>query len=453
MSARSTVSQILCKHAKWLKMHPETSLVPLMDEHLDAMRTWLNNPTVAEGFLFDRHIQECEHSRWFQEITRSEDQFVYAILDDVGRHVGIVGFKNIDRNSATAEFFVYVDPDHQRKGIGRMATRKALAVAFFQHGLRRLNLHVRSDNLAAVRIYLSLGFENTSAPVTGFSRRFLDTLVQPMHIDLRDAEDVITGRPKVALMQPMFLPWLGYFELLDSVDLFVVLDDFQFTRQSWAQRNRFFFGANTPSLVSLPINHPGNLDATFLEMRDARTPHWRKKFLTSVSQAYGRTPMYGSVMPLLETWLATEYQNLGQFLMAWVRKLAAHLGIKTEITESSKLNLKDSARSWRLNAILDGYGAGSYYSAYGSFGYMEEDGVFQASPRKVFFQNHKPRHYKQIRPGFSPFLSALDAAFMLDPVEFRGAMRGTRRWLDWESRASLHRRDSASSVNADLPES
>ena len=122
----------------------------------------------------------------------------------------------------------------------------------------------------------------------------------------RQPEDRLceTLGPKVALMQPMFLPWLGYFELMDVVDVFVFLDDFQFQRQSWGHRNRLFLSPGVVGTVTVPIQHHHDLQATFLEIKESANVAWRKKFLKSMRFTYAKAPFASDIIPILEQWLS-----------------------------------------------------------------------------------------------------------------------------------------------------
>ena len=241
--------------------------------------------------------------------------------------------------------------------------------------------------------------------------------------------------PKVVLMQPQFLPWLGYLELIARADVFVFLDDFQFSRQGWGQRNRLFAGAGKVGIVTLPMRHEHNLDATFLDAREAETTAWRRKLRNLLSCNYRRAPYGAALLALADEWMAGSYANIAELEIALIEKIAAYLELRPRFVRSSTLGISGRRRSWRIHAILEALGAGTYFSAHGSFPYMKEDGVFPLANLPVYFQNHTPREYPQHGSDqFVPRLSCLDVLANLPPDQVRLKLRGTDWWQSWEER-------------------
>jgi hypothetical protein len=250
------------------------------------------------------------------------------------------------------------------------------------------------------------------------------------------AEIETKGRkgPRVAMMQPMFLPWLGYFELMDTVDIFVLLDDYQFSRQGWGHRNRLFLSPGRPGIISLPIRHPNNLAATFLDITPVIDRRWLDKLEKALTQSYGRSPRFAALWKEIEAKLRITDVSLAELEISLIEIIARRLGARAHLRRSSEFPATTGlARSERLVALLDAVQAGSYYAALGSAAYMRADGVFPISRLPVYFQDFVPAPYPQ--PGtttFVPRLSALDALFNLSEPEARAVMHGTRRWLTWD---------------------
>ncbi len=127
--------------------------------------------------------------------------------------------------------------------------------------------------------------------------------------------------------------------------------------------------------------------------------------------------------------------NIAELEIALVEKIAAYLELRPRFVRSSSLNVAGLRRSWRLRALLEKLGAGTYVSARGSFPYMKEDGVFPLTQLPTYFQNHIPRAYPQHgSEAFVPRLSCLDALANLDPAEVRTILQGTDWWQNWEER-------------------
>jgi hypothetical protein len=220
---------------------------------------------------------------------------------------------------------------------------------------------------------------------------------------------------------------------MDAVDIFVFLDDFQFSRQGWGHRNRLFLSPGRPGILSLPIRHPNDLAATFLDIVPGADRRWYDKLTRSVSQSYGHAACFVQTWEAIGPKLRPMEGSLAEFEIALITAMAELLDIRTQLRRSSEFGTSGLDRSDRLVALLDAVGAGTYYAARGSADYMRDDGVFPLARLPVLFQNFVPIPYQQSNtPEFVPFLSALDALFNLPCSNARQVMHGTRRWLPWD---------------------
>ncbi len=358
-------------------------LVPLEVHHLDQTRKWISDPRVSRPFLFERMLTAEAHADWFESLKSDRSQMIFAVLHE-GAHIGNVGFKNIDRENREAEFWIYLGPNVHGRGLGRSAAREAIKLGFDQLVLNLMYLHVSSVNAAARSIYHYAGFHISAPAAKSIVFEGLDTQLDRMEIARSSGRDAAPLR--VAFMQPTFLPWLGYFELMEVVDIFVFLDDFQFSRQSWGQRNRLFLSPGRPGLVSIPIQHPDDLNASFLDISPGADQRWIDKLAKSLSQAYSKAPFFGDVWGAIEPLLRRRDVNLADFEIGLIEQMAARLGIVTKTRRSSEFGIGKLGRSERLVALLDAVGAGSYYSARGAAEYMHQDGVFPLHRLPVFFR-------------------------------------------------------------------
>jgi RimJ/RimL family protein N-acetyltransferase len=407
-------------------------LRPFASEHLESTRRWIADPRLADPFLFARDITPFAHGEWFERVAHDRSQCLFAIYDGGGLHIGNAGFKHLDRERRSGEIWIYLAPEQHGRGLGSMAVREAVSAGVRQLRLNKIYLHVSPENRAARRIYEKAGFRlaEASAQVVDFKGRKI--AVDRMDLD-HPADEVTSRRPSVALMQPMFLPWLGYFELMNAVDIFVFLDDFQFSRQGWGHRNRLFLSPGRPGILSLPIRHPKNLAATFLDIAPAADRRWYDKLNRSVNQSYGHAACFVDTWEVIGPKLRPMEGSLAEFEIGLITAMAALLDIRTQLRRSSEFGISGLGRSERLVALLDAVGAGTYYAARGSADYMREDGLFPLSRLPVLFQNFAPIPYQQSNaPEFVPFLSALDALFNLPCSDARQIMHGTRRWLPWD---------------------
>lgn len=207
-------------------------------------------------------------------------------------------------------------------------------------------------------------------------------------------------------MQPTFLPWLGYFALIDQADVFVFLDDVQFCKRSWQCRNRVS-GPNGPVLLSLPVarkpSRPLICDARLADLSTL------SDMLPRVEGSLGRTPHWGLLERLLTEGLASPNRGLATVNIDLIRAIADELGLVTEFHRSSEQSLPLGEKSARLLQICDAVGADTYLSPIGAVGYLCEDNPFSEDGTRLRFQNFKHPAYPQRWGVFQSHMSTFDA--------------------------------------------
>jgi hypothetical protein len=219
---------------------------------------------------------------------------------------------------------------------------------------------------------------------------------------------------KIAICQPAYLPWLGYFELLDRVDTFILLDSVQFEKQSWQQRNR----VKTPTglqWLTVPVVFRGHFGQRILEV-EIRDPEFARKHLRTVELNYRRAPFFDQYYPELAEILTersmSSLRDLNQHLIEWFCRV---LGIAARILRSSDLNA-EGKRSELLVSICRLLGADFYVSPLGSAGYLLEDmDLFTKAGIQVAFQHYEHPEYRQLFPPFQSHASVLDLIFNEGP--------------------------------------
>jgi hypothetical protein len=208
-------------------------------------------------------------------------------------------------------------------------------------------------------------------------------------------------------MQPTYLPWSGYFNLLAEADKFVFLDDVQFERQSWQSRNRILLDGKEHLLVA-PVKRDGLgtlvKDATISDENNWRRTHWR-----TLQAAYGKAPygehLLAALKPFYEEKATQLLSDLNQSI---IRVLASMLKIDTPTFRASKLGC-DGQRSVRLAKICETLGCDEYLSPRGSEAYLNEDNFGEEAGVSLSFQEFEPARYKQYRAErFVSHLSVVD---------------------------------------------
>ncbi len=216
---------------------------------------------------------------------------------------------------------------------------------------------------------------------------------------------------RIAITQPTYLPWLGYFDLIDQVDTFVVLDTVQFEKQSWQQRNRI----KTPTglmWLTVPVEFRGLLGQKIQEV-EIRESAFARKHLRSIEVSYGRAPFFGEYFPQISSILqdcppGTFLVDLNLRLLSWFLEI---LGIRTPLVRASSL-AQHGKRTELLANICQKLGARQYVSPLGSAVYLlDEMSSFKDCGVEVSFQNYLHPEYRQLFPPFLSHACALDLLF------------------------------------------
>lgn len=209
----------------------------------------------------------------------------------------------------------------------------------------------------------------------------------------------------VAIHQPEHLPWLGFFEKLRRVDLFVLLDDVQFSKGDFQNRNRVK-GAAGVQWLTVPVVHrfPQKINEVEIAGDDWRENHWK-----TIVSCYGRTPYFAEVAPSLERLYHEPWRKLTDFNLAAIKLLATLLRIDTKMILSSDVDVAGEKSELVLN-ICKHVGASAYYSGVMGKTYLRRD-AFEQAGIELMFQDFQHPIYQQLfmkQQGFVPNLSVVD---------------------------------------------
>jgi len=209
----------------------------------------------------------------------------------------------------------------------------------------------------------------------------------------------------VVVLQPAYLPWLGFFDQLRRSDVFVYYDDVQYDKHGWRNRNRIKTHTG-PLWLTVPIRHSGLGFPRILDVEiDRRTP-WARKHVASIRQAYAGAPFIRRYMPEIEEVLNHPWERLVDLNLACAHMIAGWLGIVRRIERSSMLGI-GGAQSQRLINICRHFGASEYVSGDAASDYLDVP-LFNGSGITVTWQHFVHPVYPQLHGEFVPFLSALD---------------------------------------------
>lgn len=218
-----------------------------------------------------------------------------------------------------------------------------------------------------------------------------------------------------AIMQPTYLPWVGYFDLIDSVNKFVFLDSVQLAKRSWQTRNRINT-AQGELFLTIPIEKQKSRDETFInEAIIANTNNWKHKHLSSIEYAYKKCPYFDEIFHFISDIYKTPYTRLVDFNTCLIKNIAVRMGIRTQFYRASELiNTKHLKKDELLASICKQLNAYNYLSPIGSAAYIElkqPGGEFTQNGIQLYYQNFQHPQYCQKETPFVPYMCILDLLF------------------------------------------
>lgn len=212
----------------------------------------------------------------------------------------------------------------------------------------------------------------------------------------------------IAIMQPYLFPYIGYFQLLNAVDRFVVYDDVQFIKEGWIHRNRILSNGQSKTFT-IPL-----FKASYTDLICDRTiaqDRWvieRGKLLTTITQNYGKAPYHKQAIELVESCLLNDSSQLTDFILNALRVCCSYIGIDTEIIVSSKQAIACQFRGQdRVISICKALGTDHYINAIGGTE-LYAPSSFEAQGIKLSFLKSQEVDYPQFKNTFVPWLSIID---------------------------------------------
>ena len=212
---------------------------------------------------------------------------------------------------------------------------------------------------------------------------------------------------KLAIMQPYFFPYIGYWQLMCAADRFVIYDDVNFIKQGWINRNRILING-APSYITVPLDG-ASPNKRVCDIAVQGGLRWRNKIIKSIECAYGRSACYSAVYPEIERQIRHEAINLAEFLAAHLTSMTEFLGIETEIVPSSRTYCNsDLTGQERVIDICRREGASAYINLSGGRELYDAES-FGAANVDLMFMSSCISPYRQRTANFVPNLSLIDA--------------------------------------------
>ena len=216
----------------------------------------------------------------------------------------------------------------------------------------------------------------------------------------------------VGIMQPTYLPWTGYFELISRSNVFVFLDDVQFVKKSWHQRNRIN-GPNGPFWLTVPVLHKGKQFQNINEVNINNDINWPKKHLNSIKVSYLKSPCFEEYISDFENLYNKTWYKLGDLNIAFIRMLMDKIGLDMPVLCSSSMNISCGGNE-KVLEICKLSNADELYDAAGAVEVID-DAFFENAGIKVTYQEYTHPEYKQLYGKFTPYMSVIDLLFNEGP--------------------------------------
>jgi hypothetical protein len=216
---------------------------------------------------------------------------------------------------------------------------------------------------------------------------------------------------RVAIVQSNYIPWKGYFDLINSVDEFILYDDVQYTRRDWRNRNRIKT-AHGVRWLTIPVEVKGKylqkIKDTMVSGDDWRREHW-----ATLCHSYGKAPHFREFREQFEAlYLGGRQRYLSEINRAWLDTLCSALGISTRITWSWDYRLTADDPTERLLEICLQAGAAEYLSGPAARDYLDEE-IFRRAAVGVRWMDYSGYpEYPQLYPPFDHQVSVVDLLFM-----------------------------------------
>jgi len=227
---------------------------------------------------------------------------------------------------------------------------------------------------------------------------------------------------KVAIMQPTFLPWMGYFALLSSVEHFIFLDDVNYARRSWQSRNRI----RTPQgelLISIPVTRESS--SLLINQVKVASSYNHAKLLKQLSSNYKHTPYGKQCLEIVDSAFESSEGSLAAFNIGIITRIVKLCEFTTRLSVASEIPDISGIKAQRLYSICKSVNASQYLSPVGSLEYLQADNPFSKGDISLRFLNFQHPHYQQGDQNFIANLGIIDALSWLGPEPFSSLVKSS----------------------------
>ena len=209
----------------------------------------------------------------------------------------------------------------------------------------------------------------------------------------------------LVVLQPGYLPWLGFFDQMRRADAFAYYDDVQFDKHGWRNRNRIKTPTG-PLWLTVPVRHHGQGQPRINETLIDNASRWQRKHVATLKQYYAKAPYAARYLPELEELVNRPWTHLVELDIALSGLIAGWLQLPVPAIRTSTLGI-GGVQSQRLIDICKHFGANRYLSGDAASAYLDVP-LFASHGIEVVWQNYHHPVYPQQYGTFEPYLSAID---------------------------------------------
>ena len=221
----------------------------------------------------------------------------------------------------------------------------------------------------------------------------------------------------IAIMQPYFFPYIGYWQLIHAVGRFVIYDDVNYIIRGWVNRNRILINGE-PAYITVPLQQASQ-NRRICDISLQPTPVWLNKMVKSIENTYRKAPFFAEVFPVVEQLIRHEAENLSDYLAHQLQTMSAFMDINAEFVVTSRCYENDHLSGQaRILDICKREGATTYINPQGGQALYDTE-TFRSAGIDLHFIVMHPLPYIQRAAGFVPYLSIIDTLMEIGPVEIK----------------------------------
>ncbi|MBX9829361.1 MAG: WbqC family protein [Xanthobacteraceae bacterium] len=210
----------------------------------------------------------------------------------------------------------------------------------------------------------------------------------------------------VSIHQPAYLPWLGYLDRIQRSDVFVFLDNVQFQRNSFQNRNKVRT-AQGWTWLTVPLLTKGHTGGVLADIAIDPVQHWQRKHLATIAQSYAGAPFHDRVMSWLAPFYGQEWSRLADLCWAMLEAHLKQLGITTRLVRARDMEDHGERKSHLVLDLCRQLGATAYISGPQGRGYIDE-ASFASAGIELRYDDYRHPVYQQVHGGFESHMAAID---------------------------------------------